>query len=58
MTHNVQKDIGLLEKLTPAQLEIHVKEFMHRHQTMLGISEADGWWLRDWLDKASGQTAS
>ena len=56
--HNVQKDIGLLEKLTPTQMEIHVKMFMLRHQKMLGISEADAQWLRNWLDKATGATES
>ncbi|MCX8139015.1 MAG: hypothetical protein N3E46_04980 [Gemmataceae bacterium] len=40
--HNVQQDIGLLNKMTPAQMEIHVKEFMLRHKKMLGISDADG----------------
>jgi hypothetical protein len=54
--HNVQDDIGLLEKMTPAQLEIHVKHFMVRHQKLLGISEADAHWLRNWLDKARGAT--
>src|SRR5262249_52052903 len=50
--HNVQKDIGLLDKITPAQMEIHVKEFMLRHRQMLGISDADAKWLSNWLDKA------
>lgn len=52
--HNVQKDIGLLNKMRPWQMEIHVKEFMLRHQKMLGISEADAKWLKNWLDKANG----
>jgi hypothetical protein len=53
--HNVQKDIGLMNKMTPAQMEVHVKEFMLRHKKMLGISEADAQWLKNWLDKAKGQ---
>ena len=54
--HNVQKDIGLLEKMTPTQMEIHVKDFMLRHQKMLQVSEADAQWLRNWLDPATGAT--
>ena|ERR1700730_16910570 len=54
--HNVQKDIGLLEKMTPAQMEIHVKYFMLRHQKMLGISEADAQGLKNWLDRARDAT--
>ena len=50
--HNVQKDIGLMDKMTPAQLEFHVKEFMLRHQKMLGISDADAQWLKNWFDTA------
>lgn len=52
--HNVQKDISLLNKMTPAQMVIHVKEFMLRHKKMLGISDADAQWLKNWLDKAKG----
>ena len=51
--HNVQRQIGLTEKMTPWQMEIHVKEFMLRHKKMLGISDADAQWLRNWLDKAT-----
>jgi hypothetical protein len=54
--HNVQKDIGLMDKMTPAQMEVHVKEFMLRHQKMLGISDADAQWLKNWLDTAKGAT--
>lgn len=50
--HNVQRDIGLMDKMTPAQLEIHVKDFMLRHSRMLAISVADAQWLTTWLDKA------
>jgi hypothetical protein len=50
--HNVQRDIGLTEWMTPAQMEIHVKDFMLRHQKMLMISEEDAQWLKNWLEKA------
>ena len=52
--HNVQKDIGLLNEMTPDQMEIHVKEFMLRHKKMLGFSDTDAQWLKNWLDKAKG----
>ena len=52
--HNVQRRVGLTETLTPWQMEIHVKEFMLRHRKLLGISDADGGWLKIWLDKAQG----
>jgi hypothetical protein len=52
--HNVQRQAGLTNTMTPWQLEIHVKEFMLRHQNMLGISEADAQWLGEWLAKAGG----
>ena len=54
--HNVQKEIGLTEKMTPGEMEIHVKEFMLRHQKLLAISGADTQWLRNWLSKARGAT--
>lgn len=50
--HNVQRKIGLTDVSTPWELEIHVKEFMLRHQTLLGISQADAEWIADWLDDA------
>ena len=53
--HNVQRDIGLMDKMTPWQMEVHVKDFMLRHQKMLGISEADTQWLKDWLEKATSK---
>src|SRR5438067_8840800 len=30
--HNVQRKIGVMDKMTPWQMEVHVKEFMLRHQ--------------------------
>jgi hypothetical protein len=53
--HNVQRQVGLTEKLTPWQMEIHVKEFMRRHQKLLGLSDADAHWLKNWLDTARGR---
>ena len=48
----MQKDIGLTEKMAPWELEIHVKEFMVRHQKILGIADGDVQWLKNWLDTA------
>ena len=53
--HNVQRKIGLTDKMTPAQLEIHVKDFMLRHRKKLGINDADAGWLQNWLEIARGQ---
>ena len=53
--HNVQRNIGLMDRMTPWQMEVHVKDFMLRHQKMLGISEADTQWLKDWLEKATSK---
>ncbi len=50
--HNVQRRVGLVSKMSPRELEIHVKEFMVRHRKMLGISDADAGWLQCWLDSA------
>ena len=47
--HNVQRQIGLTDKLTIQELERHVKEFMLSHRKLLGISGDDAEWLRDWL---------
>ncbi|HIC89451.1 MAG TPA: hypothetical protein EYP04_08620 [Anaerolineae bacterium] len=52
--HNVQRKIGLTGKLTPRELEVHVKHFMLRHSRLLGICVADQQWLRDWLKRALG----
>ena len=52
---NVQRKIGLTDKMTPAQLEIHVKDFMLRHRKKLGINDADAGWLQNWLEIARGQ---
>ena len=54
--HNVQKDIGLTEKLSSGPiggLEMHVKDFMLRHKKMLGINDADAAWISDWLKGAN-----
>jgi hypothetical protein len=53
--HNVQRQVGLTQKMTPQKLEIHVKEFMLRHQKLLGISDADASWLRNWLNAERGR---
>jgi hypothetical protein len=53
--HNVQRQVGLTEKMTPWEMEIHVKEFMLRHQKLLGISDADAGWLNNWFDMARGR---
>jgi hypothetical protein len=53
--HNVQNKIGLTDKLSPGAtggLEMHVKDFMLRHRSLLGINEADAAWLENWLAKA------
>ena len=53
--HNVQNKIGLTGKLTPAQLETHVKSFMIRHKDLLGITEPDDVkWLLNWLANSGG----
>lgn len=44
--HGTQMRIGLGERLTRVQLEYHVKDFMIRHQRLLGISPEDVQWLR------------
>jgi hypothetical protein len=50
--HNVQRQVGLTNHMIPRQLERHVKEFMLRHRKLLGISNADSKWLKDWLEEA------
>jgi hypothetical protein len=50
--HNVQRKIGLTEKMTLRELEVHVKEFMLRHRRLCGISEADAHWIKTWLELA------
>ena len=52
--HNVQRQTGLTEKMTPWELEIHVKEFMLRHRKLLHISKADAAWIENWLETARG----
>jgi hypothetical protein len=47
--HNVQRKIGIDSKLTPHQMELHVKEFMLRHKTLLGLDADDQRWLSNWL---------
>jgi hypothetical protein len=39
--HGTQYRCGLIEKLGVAGAEIHVKEFMIRHQRLLGLSDND-----------------
>jgi hypothetical protein len=53
--HNVQRQVGLTQRLTLREVELHVKTFMLRHQRLLGISGADVEWLRNWLNAPSEQ---
>lgn len=50
--HNVQYRLGLYERMTIRELELHVKEFMLRHPKLLGLIDADLRWLVDWLQEA------
>lgn len=53
--HNVQRQVGLTDRLSSWELEIHVKEFMVRHRALLGISDADVEWLNQWLAAANSR---
>jgi hypothetical protein len=48
--HNVQHRIGLTDRMSMSELERHVKHFMLRHRTLLGINADDAAWLATWLD--------
>jgi hypothetical protein len=53
--HNVQNRIGIIKGHEPGanlDYEIHVKDFMLRHQKLLRINDDDAEWLREWLEKA------
>lgn len=50
--HNVQRRVGLTDRLSPWELEVHVKEFMVRHRALLVIADADVEWLNRWLAAA------
>ena len=39
--HGTQHKLGLIDKLGVAGAERHVKEFMIRHQSMLGLNDED-----------------
>ncbi len=39
--HGTQNKLGIIEKLGDVKSEVHVKDFMIRHQEMLGLSKED-----------------
>ncbi|EFO79005.1 hypothetical protein OSCT_3134 [Oscillochloris trichoides DG-6] len=43
--HGTQARLGIMDRMTVAEYERHVKGFMIRHQRLLGISDADVEWL-------------
>ena len=49
--HNVQKRLGLFDRMTLLDIERHVEGFMIRHHRMLGLRDGDVRWLRRWLDR-------
>lgn len=51
--HGTQDKLGLINKLGYPGYEVHVKQFMLRHQKMLGIGDADASVLRQMLQNQS-----
>jgi RHS repeat-associated protein len=51
--HGTQDKLGLMDKLGYPGYEVHVKQFMLRHQKMLGIGDADASVLRQMLQNQS-----
>ena len=39
--HGTQFRLGIIDSLSPAGAEVHVKGFMIRHQLLLGLGEED-----------------
>jgi RHS repeat-associated protein len=48
--HGTQRRLGWDSRMTGVEMEIQVKSFMIRHQSILGISEADVQWLMKSLE--------
>jgi RHS repeat-associated protein len=48
--HGTQVRLGIQDRMSTSQSEIHVKSFMIRHKKILGISEADVEWLTKSMD--------
>lgn len=51
--HGTQDKLGLMNKLGYPGYEVHVKQFMLRHQKMLGIGDSDASVLRQMLQNQS-----
>jgi RHS repeat-associated protein len=49
--HNVQRRLGIVDRIGVQQSEIHVKEFMINHHRMLGISSEDAGFMRQLLEQ-------
>ncbi|NJM08008.1 hypothetical protein HC891_20175 [Candidatus Gracilibacteria bacterium] len=56
--HTTQYRRGMDKYMTTAELELHVKGFMVRHQRMLGISANDVAWLQKSMDMYRGWLGS
>ncbi len=39
--HGTQFRLGIIDSLSPAGAEVHVKDFMLRHQSLLGLGPED-----------------
>jgi hypothetical protein len=49
--HNVQRQKGMFDRMTRQELEVHVNEFMLRHQKLLGIGSEDAALIRKTLER-------